>query len=261
MVFRIIFFLSLFAFTSTSIASIYKCELNGILSFSQFPCSKDAVEIIVTKSTTTYESDLNKNNFYSETVIDALTQLRQVLIKIQEIKLQKSHLKNQLKTDLLQLNTKANNSLGKFDHQELEDNKVNVTSKYTKKINAVQQNLDNLTHKKSNLSYKISLQNNILEFEQNFTGNANTHIKKINNILLSHEINTKIRKQQDELRLYQLNLNNELARVKRQSEIANDPNFYKIQASNITNKYNSKITFATELINKLEQEKKQYNNF
>lgn len=241
-------------------ASIYKCEINGILSFSQFPCSKDSVEIIVKKSTSTYESDLNMRNIYSDTVIEALTQLRFVLIKIQEIKLQKRHFKNQLKTELTQLNAQANKSLGKFDHQELEDNKVNVTTNYTKKINRTQNNLDNLVNTKSSLMYKVSLQNNILEFEQHFSGNKNSHIQQINNILNAHTINTKIRKYQNELRSHQVNLNNELARLKRQSEIANDPQFYTLQSSNITNKYNAQIISTTQAINQLEQERKQYKN-
>jgi hypothetical protein len=259
MIFRILLILSLFIFSSLSQASIYKCELDGVLSFSQFPCSDDAVEIIVKKSTTTYESDLNKNNFYSETVIDALTQLRLVLIKIQEVKLQKRHFKSQLKTEIVKLNSKANKSLGKFNHQELDDNKVNITASYTQKINHSQNKLDNLIKTKSDLMYKISMQNNILKFDQQFNGN--TQAQQINNILKSHKINTQIRKHQDELRLHQVNLNNDLARLKRQSEIANDPQYYKAQSANITKQYNSQITSTYQIINALELERKQYNKF
>ena len=62
-------------------------------------------------------------------MIDALTKLRLVLIKIQEVKLQKRHFKNQLKTEILALNSKANKSLSKFNHQELGDDKANITSR------------------------------------------------------------------------------------------------------------------------------------
>ena len=256
MIFRILLTLNLFIFSSLLRASIYKCELDGVLNFSQFPCSDDAVEIIVKKSTTTYESDLNKNNFHSETVIDALTQLRLVLIRIQEIKLQKRHYKSQLKTEISALNSKANESLGKFNHQELDDNKANVTANYTQKINSSQNMLDNLITTKSDLMYKISMQNNIIKFEQQFNGN--TQVQQINNILNSHKINTEIRKHQDELRSYQVNLNNDLARLKRQSEIANDPQYYKDQSSKITKKYNEQISSTYQTINMLEQEKINY---
>lgn len=154
-------------------------------------------------------------------MIDALTKLRLVLMKIQEVKLQKRHFKNQLKTEILALNSKANKSLSKFNHQELDDNKANITASYTQKINNSQDMLENLITAKSNLMYKISMQNNILKFDQQFNGN--TQVQQITSILQSHKINTKIRKHRDDLRLYQVNLNNDLARLKRQSEIANDP--------------------------------------
>ncbi|WP_042144142.1 MULTISPECIES: hypothetical protein [unclassified Pseudoalteromonas] len=154
-------------------------------------------------------------------MIDALTKLRLVLMKIQEVKLQKRHFKNQLKTEILALNSKANKSLSKFNHQELDDNKANITAGYTQKINNSQDMLDNLITAKSDLMHKISMQNNILKFDQQFNGN--TQVQLINSILQSHKINTKIRKHRDDLRLYQVNLNNDLARLKRQSEIANDP--------------------------------------
>ena len=154
-------------------------------------------------------------------MIDALTKLRLVLMKIQEVKLQKRHFKNQLKTEILTLNSKANKSLSKFNHQELDDNKANITASYTLKINNSQDMLENLITAKSDLMYKISMQNNILKFDQQFNGN--TQVQQINSILQSHKINTKIRKHRDDLRLYQVNLNNDLAHLKRQSEIANDP--------------------------------------
>lgn len=83
---------------------------------------------------------------------------------------------------------------------------------YTQKINNSQDMLDNLITAKSDLMYKISMQNNILKFDQQFNGN--TQVQQINSILQSHKINTKTRKHRDDLRLYQVNLNNDLARLK-----------------------------------------------
>ena len=104
MVLRILLIIVLTMFSTYSFASIYKCDINGVLSFSQFPCSEDAVEIIVKKSTTTYQADLNKDEFYSQTVISALKQLRNLLTQIQETKGQKNEYQKQLKNQINQLN-------------------------------------------------------------------------------------------------------------------------------------------------------------
>ncbi|SFD00373.1 hypothetical protein [Pseudoalteromonas denitrificans] len=252
---RILLFI-LFIISYPIHASIYKCKVDDVLSFSQFPCSKDAVEIIVKTSATSYEAGFRKNTIYSRTVIDALVQLKQVIIDLKENKLKKRLLQKQLKNKISQLNNRANKNLGEFNHQELEDNKSEITSQFTKQIKMTQDTIDSLVHSKSSILYKINSQDNILEFEQHFSSNAQSHVQQIENILQSHEIHSKIKQQQDNLRLFQLNLNNELAHAKRQSQLSNDPASFEIKSTNIKNKYNEKIRFANNKISDLLKEEK-----
>ncbi|MBL4909965.1 MAG: hypothetical protein JKX78_08090 [Alteromonadaceae bacterium] len=127
---------NLMFFSTFSYSGIYKCDVDGIATFSQFPCGDEAKEITVKVYNKTSKQPSSTQDFSNNK-----NDVDKFLIR-QEIKRRNkkiNHYKFKLEKELEVLKKKAysvrNNLAGSTYRNELNKERITITNKYNELIN------------------------------------------------------------------------------------------------------------------------------
>lgn len=136
----------------SAMATVYKCEVNGVVTYSQIPCSHDAE--LTEYATDEVDSPANQQKPAAQTespsetlarVRDALTK-RDMQLEITKLKGAKARLQSRRDieiTKLRQSKLKANNNLaGAVWEDSLSKEMAAITAKYDTDIRAVESEID-----------------------------------------------------------------------------------------------------------------------
>lgn len=139
----------------SAMATVYKCEVKGVVTYSQIPCSDEAVLTEYATDDVISQINQQKPAAQTESPSETLVRVRDALIKrdmqieITKLKGDKARLQSRRDieiTKLRQSKLKANNNLaGAVWEDSLSKEMAAITAKYDTDIRAVDSEIDRLS--------------------------------------------------------------------------------------------------------------------
>jgi hypothetical protein len=264
-------FLSLLLFSPYGQTSIYKCEVDGVHIYSQFPCSDKAEKIeieVIANSNKVISSDssLNSHSKIEDTNLYIELNKTERLIQQSEGKIKKYQRNMNSEINALkQRSGYANNNLAGATYAGALSTQMNaVATKYNSLIEVEQKKVERLYDQKSSLSKKrdnlqITSQKN--DEEQVNSNNLNNKTS-VNEYIKNRKIDRDILNHQNKINKYKKQMSIEINNLKVEASLANNNLAgarYESAKSNemnaVANKYNSLITTEQKKIDMLYKEK------
>ncbi|SFD58724.1 DUF4124 domain-containing protein [Pseudoalteromonas denitrificans] len=248
--------ISIFLISFFADSSVFKCDINGVLTFSQFPCSDNAQQIeIKTPKPSANNKTLSSEQTHSE--IDNFIQLRQIekkmtksdnLIRSYQDKMTEEV--NTLNNKLTHIAKKPSGDLYDFNQSDAIAKQLNnVISRYNSLINVEQQKLIRLSAQKQHIkSSKVFLDNN-----------STNEAQLTDKFIKMSKIENKIRIHENKIRTFQQKMDLELKAIDAHLSTAHvnaaQQNSFTIQMTAITANYNTQINIQQKQIDRLINEK------
>ncbi|MBV2129947.1 DUF4124 domain-containing protein [Arsukibacterium indicum] len=139
----------------SAMATVYKCEQNGVVTYSQIPCSDDAEETGYTTDGNLSPANQQQPAVQTESPSETLARVRDVLVKrdlqqeITRLKGDKARLQSRRDieiTKLRQSKLKANNNLaGAVWEESVSKEMAAIAAQYDTDIQAVDSEIDRLS--------------------------------------------------------------------------------------------------------------------
>lgn len=248
-----------FIFPLFSYSAIYKCKIDGVLTFSHLPCSDNAEEITI-KTAQPGHSKANESDYVqNNNDIEAFIKTKKLNSQINESQNLIRTYKEKMSIEINDLNkmsqATANNLQGANRSEAIAIQMQSVTSKYKSLINVEQTKIDQLISQKKYINHSdITVNQDANEFEQALTETDQfIRLRKINSDIVVHE--NKIKTFQNQMKKEIKNLEkkstetaNNIAGASLQSAIAN-------QMNALAAKYNTLIEVEQLEISRLLDEK------
>ncbi len=250
---------TLFGATNTN-ANVYKCEKEGVVEFSQFPCGKDAKKITVEEQNPGVPSEIVTNGKMDTTQIDSYIRIKQIDVDI-----------NQHQDKIDTLTAKMNKEIGGLKNQSdaqlhnltgaqketaIANQMVNVTQRYDLQIEREQRDIDRLQKEKLRLQQgQAQVDTTIEQSEES---------KEIDSFIRRQAIKREIEERESKIDTYQAQMNQQINTL--DSEAKNQPsnladatydNSLSRKMTALTSKYNTLIEIEQRQIDRLHDEMAQ----
>lgn len=250
---------TLFGATNTN-ANVYKCEKEGVVEFSQFPCGKDAKKITVEEQNPGAPSEIVTNGKMDTTQIDSYIRIKQIDVDI-----------NQHQDKIDTLTAKMNKEIGGLKNQSdaqlhnltgaqketaIANQMVNVTQRYDLQIEREQRDIDRLQKEKLRLQQgQAQVDTTIEQSEES---------KEIDSFIRRQAIKREVEERESKIDTYQAQMNQQINTL--DSEAKNQPsnladatydNSLSRKMTALTSKYNTLIEIEQRQIDRLHDEMAQ----
>lgn len=250
---------TLFGATNTN-ANVYKCEKEGVVEFSQFPCGKDAKKITVEEQNPGVPSEIVTNGKMDTTQIDSYIRIKQIDVDI-----------NQHQDKIDTLTAKMNKEIGGLKNQSdaqlhnltgaqketaIANQMVNVTQRYDLQIEREQRDIDRLQKEKLRLQQgQAQVDTTIEQSEES---------KEIDSFIRRQAIKREVEERESKIDTYQAQMNQQINTL--DSEAKNQPsnladatydNSLSRKMTALTSKYNTLIEIEQRQIDRLHDEMAQ----
>jgi len=246
-----IFLTGLFITSFSASATIYKCNINDVVIFSQFPCATNSEEIeIKTISTSSSKNNLQTHDVSSE--IDNFIQLRDIESKITKSNnLVRTYQNTMIKKISLlgeQLDKKPQKmtiELSEVAHNSAIATQIdNHIKRYNSLIRIEQQKITRLIVNKQHINQSIKK----LEIAKPTDTNDSIETEKF---IQNSKIEANIKINENKITTYQNKMNSELDELDFSSVSSIKQNISTVKMSIITAKYNTKINVLQKQIEHL----------
>ncbi len=244
-------------------AAIYKCEINGVLTFSDQPCGNEAEEVdikVATASNTLSNHSKPYNTDLSST--DNYINSKKIKAKILKSEAQIAKYRKQMSTEMSVLKNMtvktANNLYGATRSEAIASEMEAITERYRSLISGEQTALDNHRANLNAINSSKSVNTGNSKYEDDF--------KRIDNYIELKKVNSDLAKHEGKIQRYRRLMNSEIRELKKQSSYANDnlagatwQNSLASEMSAVTSKYNILIDIEQKHINRLNERKRNLN--
>ena len=141
------------AFSALASANVYKCDIDGVITYSQIPCNHDAqiTEYTTEQLSSTSQPQTNKSAEEAHTTMDRLSESikkRDLRIAINRLKSDKTRLQSQRDNKVAKLKSakrSANNNLaGAVWEDSLSEEMAAIAVQYDTDVRAVDAEIDRL---------------------------------------------------------------------------------------------------------------------
>lgn len=141
------------AFSALASANVYKCDIEGVITYSQIPCNHDAqiTEYTTEQLSSTTQPQTNKSAEEAQATMDRLSESikkRDLRIAINRLKSDKARLQSQRDNKIAKLKSakrSANNSLaGAVWEDSLSEEMAAIAVQYDTDVRAVDAEIDRL---------------------------------------------------------------------------------------------------------------------
>ena len=141
------------AFSALASANVYKCDIEGVITYSQIPCNHDAqiTEYTTEQLSSTSQAQTNKSAEEAHTTMDRLSgsiKKRDLRIAINRLKSDKARLQSQRDNKVAKLKSakrSANNNLaGAVWEDSLSEEMAAIAVQYDTDVRAVDAEIDRL---------------------------------------------------------------------------------------------------------------------
>lgn len=141
------------AFSALASANVYKCDIEGVITYSQIPCNHDAqiTEYTTEQLSSTSQAQTNKSAEEAHTTMDRLSESikkRDLRIAINRLKSDKTRLQSQRDNKVAKLKSakrSANNNLaGAVWEDSLSEEMAAIAVQYDTDVRAVDAEIDRL---------------------------------------------------------------------------------------------------------------------
>jgi len=271
----IMFFILSILNISLALASVYKCEIDNVVTYSQFPCSDTAekIKVRVTKSSSRIKNSNNKMSHKNQLEDTNLyIRISQVDRKIREsnnrIKTNQRKMKQEVKQ--LQIRTRyANNNLAGATYESALSTQMSaVTTKYNSLIEIEQKSIERLYEEKELLVQRRSKLKDEESISQSVLMPNKPELKENNIDLYIQNAKNKREKlaHQNKIKKYRRKMKQEIEQLKFEASFANNnlagaryegAKSEKMNA--VANKYNTLINIEQQKLDMLHKESKRLN--
>lgn len=141
------------AFSALASANVYKCDIDGVITYSQIPCNHDAqiTEYTTEQLSSTSQPQTNKSAAEAQATMDRLSESikkRDLRIAINRLKSDKARLQSQRDNKIAKLKSakrSANNNLaGAVWEDSLSEEMAAIAVQYDTDVRAVDAEIDRL---------------------------------------------------------------------------------------------------------------------
>lgn len=237
-------------------ASVYQCEKNGVVEFSQFPCGDDAKLITVKEQNPAVPSSIVTNGDMDTTEVDTYIRTKQIDADIQQHQDKIDTLSEKMNEEIAgltdQSDAQLNNLSGAKKETAIANQMASVSERYNVLIEREQRDIDRLSKERLALqSVKSSS-----EIDE-----QSTQSKDIDSFIRVQEIKRDIEQRQSKIDTYQAQMDKQIAALEAQaSEQPNNltdatfDNSLSRKMTALTSKYATLIDVEQRQIDRLLQE-------
>lgn len=250
---------TLFGATNTN-ANVYKCEKEGVVEFSQFPCGKDAKKITVEEQNPGVPSEIVTKGKMDTTQIDSYIRIKQIDVDINQHQDKIDTLTAKMNKEIgglkNQSDAQLNNLTGAQKETAIANQMVNVTQRYDLQIEREQRDIDRLQKEKLRLQQgQAQVDSTIEQSEES---------KEIDSFIRRQAIKREIEERESKIDTYQAHMNQQINAL--DSEAKNQPsnladatydNSLSRKMTALTSKYNTLIEIEQRQIDRLHDEMAQ----
>ncbi|WP_283710442.1 DUF4124 domain-containing protein [Pseudoalteromonas prydzensis] len=237
-------------------ASVYQCEKNGVMEFSQFPCGNDAKLITVKEQNPAVPSNIVTHGDMDSTEVDTYIRTKQIDADIQQHQDKIDTLSEKMNQEIADLKDQSDAQLNNLSGAEKEtaiaNQMTNVSERYNVLIEREQRDIDRLQQEKLGLP-KVT---NSSEIDK-----QSTQSKDIDSFIRVQEIKRDIEQRQSKIDTYQAQMDKQIAALETQaSEQPNNltdatfDNSLSRKMTALTSKYATLIDVEQRQIDRLLQE-------
>ena len=236
-------------------ASVYQCEKNGVVEFSQFPCGNDAKLITVKEQNPSVPSTIVTHGEMVPSEVDSYIRTKQIDADIQQHQDKIDTLSEKMNQEIAELKDQADAQLNNLSGAEKEtaiaNQMTNVSERYNVLIEREQRDIDRLLKEKQGL--KVTSSSEI--------DNQSRQSKDIDSFIRVQEIKRDIEQRQSKIDTYQAQMDKQIAALETQaSEQPNNlhdatfDNSLSRKMTALTSKYATLIDVEQRQIDRLLQE-------
>lgn len=248
-----------YLFTGAVHASVYKCEKEGVVEFSQFPCGKDAKVITVKEQNPSVPSNIVTHSQSSQTrddSVDTYIRIKQIDAKIQEhenkVDSYSEKMNNEIASLKNQSDAQLNNLTGAKKETAIANQMASVSERYNSLIEREQRDIDRLSKEKQRL--KVAPQTVAQDSQAQQS-------QEIDSFIRNQQITREIQEHQSKIDTYQAQMNRQIESLEQQANNQPDnltdatfDNSLSRKMSAVTAKYNTLIDVEQRQIDRLQQE-------
>jgi hypothetical protein len=244
---------------SSGYCAVYKCEINGSLTYSQFPCGNNAEKVNirvskgnskVTSSNNRQPTDFQETNLYIQIKkID-----RDILYSQNKIVTYQRKMKSEINQLQIRASYANNNLAGATYEGALSSQMGAVATKYDSLISVEHKKIDRLTNKKTIL---IKTQKKLKE-PSTKSNIATSQENNVDDYIKDQKFKRDKLKYQNKIKYYQHQMNNEIEQLKLEASLSNNnlagARYEKAKADKmmaVATKYNILINIEQKKIDKI----------
>lgn len=238
-------------------ANVYKCEKEGVVEFSQFPCGKGAKKITVKEQNPGVPSEIVTNGKMDTTQIDSYIRIKQIDVDINRHQNKIDTLTTKMNKEIGRLKNQSdaqlNNLTGAQKETAIANQMVNVTQRYDLQIEREQRDIDRLQKEKLRLQQDQAQGGSNIE-----QSNEN---KKIDSFIRLQAIKREIAERESKIDTYQAQMNKQIAALEAQANEQPDnltdatyDNSLSRKMTALTSKYNTLLEIELRQIDRLHDE-------
>lgn len=240
-------------------ASVYKCEKEGVVEFSQFPCGEDAKLITVKEQNPSVPSNIvthSQNNQTQEGSVDTYIRIKQIDAKIQEHKNKVDTYSEEMNNEIASLKNQSdaqlNNLTGARKETAIANQMASVSERYNSLIEREQRDIDRLSKEKQRLQADERSKEKDPQAEQS---------QEIDSFIRTQQIAREIQEHQSKIDTYQAQMNRQIESLEQQAKEqpnnltdATFDNSLSRKMSAVTAKFNTLIDVEQRQIDRLQNE-------
>ncbi|MGO3300481.1 MAG: hypothetical protein ACTILD_07185 [Pseudoalteromonas sp.] len=240
-------------------ASVYKCEKEGVVEFSQFPCGKDAELITIKEQNPSVPGNIithSQNNQTQNGSVDRYIRIKKINAKIQEhenkVDTYTEQMNHEIATLKNQSDAQLNNLTGAKKETAIANQMASVAERYNSLIDREQRDVDRLTKEKQRL--EMNTQSVPLSPK-------NQQSQEIDSFIRTQQITREIQQHQSKIDTYQAQMSREIESLEQQANEspsnlvdATFDNSLSRKMSAVTAKFNTLIDVEQRQIDRLQNE-------